>query len=193
MNTVQQPAPTPFRPLGMNPLKFATWLFIVSIVMIFASLTSAYVVRRGEGNWLEFDLPSLFYINSAILLLSSVTMHLAYLQAKKDNFALLKTYISLTFGLGIVFLVLQFYAWGQLVDNKVFFVGNPAGSFVYVLSGLHGAHIVAGLIFLAIVFIMVFQDKIHSKKMLWIEICTTFWHFLDGLWLYLFFFLILNR
>lgn len=193
MNTIQQPTPSQYRPLGMNPLKFATWLFIVSIVMIFASLTSAYVVRRGEGNWLEFDLPSLFWINSVILLISSITMHIAYLQARKDNFNLLRIFIVATFVLGIIFLVLQYYAWGQLVDNKVFFVGNPAGSFVYVLSGLHGAHIIAGLIFLLIVFIMVFQDKIHSKKMLWIEICTTFWHFLDGLWLYLFFFLILNR
>lgn len=90
-------------------------------------------------------------------------------------------------------MILQYFAWGQLIDSKVFFVGNPAGSFVYVLSGLHGAHIVAGMVFLFIVFVMVFQDKIHSKKMLWIEICTTFWHFLDGLWLYLFFFLIMNR
>lgn len=196
MSTVQQVLPettNSFRPLGMNPLKFATWLFIVSIVMIFASLTSAYVVRRGEGNWLEFELPTLFWVNTVILLLSSASMHYAYLQAKKDNFKSLKLAIVITTILGVSFLYLQFLAWGQLVDMKVFFAGNPAGSFVYVLSGLHAAHIIAGLIFLAIVFIMVFQDKIHSKNLLWIEICTTFWHFLDGLWLYLFFFLILNR
>ncbi|TAG57155.1 MAG: cytochrome oxidase subunit III [Cytophagales bacterium] len=182
-----------FRPLGMNPLKFSAWLFIVSIIMVFASLTSAFIVRRSEGNWLEFELPILFWYNTVLLLLSSVTMHFSYLQAKKDNFTQLKIGIFFTAILGIGFLILQFYGWIALVDNKVFLVGNPAGSFVYILSGLHGAHIIAGVIFLLIVFIMVFQDKIHSKKMLWIEICTTFWHFLDGLWLYLFLFLILNR
>lgn len=182
-----------FRPLGMNPLKFATWLFIVSIVMVFASLTSAFIVRRSEGNWLEFDLPTLFWYNTVLLLLSSSTMHYSYLQAKKDNFKELKIGIVATAILGISFLILQFYGWIALVDSKVFLVGNPAGSFVYILSGLHGAHIIAGIIFLLIVFKMVFNGEIHSKKMLWIEICTTFWHFLDGLWLYLFFFLILNR
>ena len=179
--------------IGMNALKFAMWLFIVSIVMIFASLTSAYIVRRSEGNWLEFDLPSLFWINGVLLVLSSITMQYSYYSAKRDNLLNLKIGISITSLLGITFLVGQYKAWGQLVDMKVFLVGNPAGSFVYVLSGLHGAHIIAGVLFLLIVFTMSFQDKIHSKSMLWIEMCTTFWHFLDGLWLYLFFFLILNR
>jgi cytochrome c oxidase subunit III len=181
------------KPLGMNPLKFATWLFIVSIIMVFAALTSAYIVKRSEGNWLEFELPTMFWYNTIVLLLSSVAMHYSYLQAKKDNFLQLKIGIVITTLLGIAFLVLQFYAWIALVDIKVFLVGNTAGSFVYIISGLHGLHIVAGIIFLLIVFFMVFKDKIHSKSMLWIEICTTFWHFLDGLWLYLFFFLILNR
>jgi cytochrome c oxidase subunit 3 len=181
------------RPLGMNPLRFALWLFIVSIVMIFASLTSAFIVRRSEGNWLEFDLPSLFWINTVILLLSSATMHYSYYSAKKDNLSNLKIGIVATLLLGLAFLYLQYKAWGQLVDMKVFLVGNPSGSFVYIISGLHGAHIVAGVIFLVIVFIMTFRDKIHSKNMLWMEMCSTFWHFLDGLWLYLFFFLILNR
>ncbi len=186
-------APAQFLPLGMNPLKFALWLFIVSFVMVFASMTSAYIVRRSEGNWLEFELPSLFTINTVILLISSITMHFALLAIKKDHFSNAKIGLALTTILGIAFLVGQYYAWSQLVDMKVFLVGNPAGSFVYVISGLHGAHIIGGLVFLIIVTIMVFRQKIHSKNILWMELCTTFWHFLDGLWLYLFFFLILNR
>lgn len=181
------------RPLGMNPLKFALWLFIVSFIMIFASLTSAYIVRRGEGNWLEFELPSLFWINTVILLLSSVTIQYALYAAKKDNLNNMKVALATTFLLGTCFLIGQWYAWDQMVDMNVFFVGNPSGSFVYVLSGLHAAHIGGGLVFLLIVLIMSFRELIHAKKLLWIEICTTFWHFLDGLWLYLFFFLILNR
>jgi len=186
-------ATSPYLPLGMNPLKFALWLFIVSFVMIFASMTSAYIVRRSEGNWLEFELPIFFTINTVILLASSVSMHLALISAKKDNFASTKLYLFITLALGMTFLFGQYFAWGQLVDVKVFLVGNPAGSFVYIISGLHGAHIVGGIVFLLLIIIMVFRQKIHSKKILWMEMCTTFWHFLDGLWLYLFFFLILNR
>ncbi|MDX2189149.1 MAG: cytochrome c oxidase subunit 3 [Bacteroidota bacterium] len=182
------------KPLAMNALKFAMWLFIVSIVMIFASLTSAYIVRRSEGNWLEFELPSLFYITTIVLLISSGTMHYSLIQAKKDNLYSLKIGMIATTFLGLFFVIGQFFAWNQLVQNKVFFAGsNPSASFVYVLSGLHAFHIVAGLIFLIIVFYMSLADKIHSKSILWMEMCTTFWHFLDGLWLYLFFFLILNR
>ncbi|MFN0048339.1 MAG: heme-copper oxidase subunit III [Cytophagales bacterium] len=186
-------APTQFLPLGMNPLKFALWLFIVSFVMVFASMTSAYIVRRSEGNWLEFELPSLFIINTVILLTSSISMHYALIAMKKDNFLQVKIGLSITLMLGLIFLFGQYFAWNQLVDIKVFLVGNPAGSFVYIISGLHGAHIVGGLVFLLIVMAMVFKQKIHSKNILWMELCTTFWHFLDGLWLYLFFFLILNR
>ncbi len=180
------------RPMSMHPMKFATWLFIVSIVMIFAALTSAYVVRKAEGNWLEFNLPDMFYYTSGIILLSSVTMHIAYASIKRDLFDRAKIFITITAILGVIFCYGQFIAWGELVNNNVYFVGNPSGSFVYVFSGLHGVHIVSGIVFLIIVLINIFRSKIHSKNMSLMEMCTTFWHFLDGLWLYLFGFLLLN-
>lgn len=181
------------RPLSMHPLKFATWLFIVSIVMIFAALTSAYVVRKAEGNWLNFNLPDMFYYTSAVILLSSVTMHLAYLAVKKDMFGKAKLYISITAVLGLLFCYGQFLSWGELVNNDVYFVGNPAGSFVYVFSGLHGFHLVSGIVFLIIVLINIFKSKVHSRNLSQMEMCTTYWHFLDGLWLYLFGFLLINN
>lgn len=177
----------------MHPKKFALWLFIVSVVMIFASLTSAYIVREAEGNWLEFELPSIFYVNSAIILLSSVTMHWAYLSAKKDNIDQIKLALGITTILGIAFLVGQVMAWDKLVAMDVYFVGNPAGSFVYVISGLHGFHIVSGIIFLLVVLVNTFRYKIHSKNMVQMEMSTTYWHFLDGLWLYLFIFLTISN
>ncbi len=183
----------PKRQLSMHPLKFATWLFIVSIVMIFAALTSAYVVRKAEGNWLEFNLPDMFYSTSVIILLSSITMHLAYTYIRKDLFSRAKWMMAITIILGIIFCYGQFIAWGELVQNDVYFVGNPSGSFVYVFSGLHGLHIVSGIVFLIIVLINIVRSKIHSKNLSQMEMCVTFWHFLDGLWLYLFGFLILNN
>lgn len=183
----------PRQTLSMHPQKFALWLFIVTVVMIFAAFTSAYIVRRSEGNWLDFELPSLFWVTSGIIVLSSVSMHWAYYAARKDWLSTMKIALIATLVLGITFLVGQLYAWEALVDMEVFFVGNPAGSFVYVLSGVHALHIISALIFLIIVVVKAYRYKIHSKQMDTMEMCATYWHFLDGLWLYLFLFLLLNR
>lgn len=183
----------PERPLSMHPQKFALWLFLVSIVMLFAAFTSAYIVRRGEGNWLDFDLPALFSYTSVIIVLSSITMQWAYVSAKKDNLDVLKITLFITTVLGIAFLVGQWYAWVDLVDKDVYFVGNPSGTFIYVLTGVHGLHLISGVIFLIIVLISSFRYKVHSKSLLRIEMCATYWHFLGALWLYLFFFLSYNQ
>lgn len=185
------------KPLAMHPKKFALWLFMVSVIMIFGALTSAYIVRQAEGNWLDFEMPSMFWITTAIILASSVTMHWAYLSAKKDNLEMTKVAMSITVILGAAFLVGQYLAWSQLVSNDIHLVGRDSsavsGSFLYIISGLHGFHVVSGVIFLAVVLVSVFKFRVHSKSLVQIEMCTTYWHFLDGLWLYLFVFLLLNR
>lgn len=185
------------KPLSMHPKKFAMWLFIVSVGMLFAALTSAYIVRQGEGNWMLFELPVLFKINTAVIIISSITMHWAYLAAKRDNLDMVKLALGITTALGIAFLVGQVLAWGQMIDNNVYFVNDRAsavsGSFVYVLSGLHGLHIVSGVIYLIIILVATFRFKVHSMNLAPIEMCTTYWHFLGGLWLYLFLFLLYNR
>lgn len=181
------------QPLTMNPKKFAMWLFIVSVVMIFAALTSAYIVRQAEGNWIIFDLPQLFWINTGIIIISSLTMHWAYLSAKKDNLESVKIATIITTILGLAFMVGQYLAWGDLVSNKIYFVGNPSGSFVYVISGLHFLHVIGGVVYLLILLTSALRFKVHSKSLNQIEMCATYWHFLGGLWLYLFLFLLLNR
>lgn len=181
------------QPLSMHPKKFALWLFIVTVVMVFASMTSAYIVRQSEGNWLEFELPAIFWYTSAVIIVSSITLHWAYLSAKKDVLDQLRLALLITTILGITFLVGQWYSWVALVDRDVYFVGNPSGSFLYIFTGLHALHLISGVIFLIIVLISSFKYKIHSKNMAQIEMCATYWHFLGGLWLYLFMFLLLNH
>jgi len=183
-------AEEPEETLSMNPHKFILWLFVVSIIMIFAAMTSAYLVRRAEGNWLEYEIPSIFAYSSGVLVLSSLTMHWAYIAAKKDNFNALKLAISITFALGLVFLYMQFQGWVALVDEKVFFVGNPAGSFMYVFTGLHAFHLISGLLVLVFALWAAFRLRIHAKSLNQLEIAATYWHFLDILWIYLFFFLV---
>ena len=179
--------------LSMKPKKFALWLFIVSIVMLFAALTSAYIVKQADGNWLSFKLPQAFIASTVIIAFSSLTMHLSYVSAKKDEFLRVKIMLLVTVMLGILFLFTQYYSWSQLVASNVYFVSNYAsGSFIYVFTGLHGLHLVSGLIFLLITFVSSVKLEVHSKKLLLIEMCMTYWHFLGGLWLYLYLFLLFN-
>lgn len=183
----------PKKTLSMNPKKFMLWLILVSIVMLFAALTSAYVVRQAEGNWLDFKLPSVFIGTTIIILFSSITIQWANISVRKDSLDKAKIAVGLTIVLGLVFLVGQVLGWGSLVNADVYFVGNPSASFLYVLTGLHGLHIVGGLVFLLIVLRALIKYKVHSRSMVILEMSATYWHFVGGLWLYLYIFLLLNR
>jgi cytochrome c oxidase subunit 3 len=177
----------------IHPTKFVLWLLIVASVMLFAAFTSGYIVRRGEGNWLIFDLPKLFTYNTIIIVISSICMQWAYISAKKDNLRMLKTMLLATLALGITFGICQWYAWEDLVAHGIHLVGNPSESFIYIISGVHLAHMVGGLIFLLVIIVKTFQFKVHKKNLLSINLCTTYWHFLGLVWVYLFFFFTLNR
>ena len=184
------------KPRSMNPKKFALWLFIVSVIMLFGAWTSAYIVKRGEPGWSSFDLPVEFWFSTCVIVLSSVTMVWAHLSVKKDNVDQAKIALALTTGLGVTFLAGQWLAWKRMVEMNYYFAGsssNSSSSFIYVLSGFHGLHIVSGLIFLLIALVATFRYKVHSKNMLKVEMCSTYWHFLGVLWVYLFVFLLLNR
>lgn len=180
-------------PYSINPTKFVLWLIIVASVMLFAAYTSAYIVRRGEGNWVIFELPTIFGITSAIIALSSVTMQWALLSAKKDQLSNLKIATYLTLFLGLSFIVGQWLGWQQLVSQGIHFVGNPSESFVYVISGLHLAHMLGGIVFLVVLIYKISRSSINSSNYLIVNLCATFWHFLGAMWIYLYLFLLLNR
>ncbi len=177
----------------ITPKKFVLWLLIVASVMLFAGLTSAYIVRRGEGNWLSFDLPSMFAYTTGIIALSSVTMQWALISAKKDELKNLKIALTLTLALGVLFGIGQWIGWQQLIANNIHLVGNPSESFVYIISGIHLVHMLGGIVFVLVVLVKTLQFNVHKKNLLSISLCTTFWHFLGAMWIYLYFFFLLNR
>ncbi len=181
------------QPLSMHPKKFALWLFIVTVVMIFAAFTSAHIVRQADGDWLIYDLPSMLWYTSGIIILSSVFMQWAYIAAKKDKLEQVKLALGITTILGILFLFGQLKAWEQMVDANVYFTGNPAGSFLYIFTGIHALHLISGVIYLIYMLISSLRNKVHSENMLNMEMSSTWWHFLGGLWIYLFIFLLLNH
>jgi cytochrome c oxidase subunit III len=186
---VQEPAQV----LSVNKWKFIIWLFIITIVMLFASQTSAYLVRRAEGNWAEFEIPTIFWISTLILMISSATMHLSLKAAKSGDNTKLKTLVAITTVLGLVFLGMQYLGWQDLQQQGVFLKGNPSGSFFYIFTGLHMAHLVLGLGILIATFIMAFRMKLDANDTILVEVCATSWHFLDILWIYLFVFLLYFR
>jgi cytochrome c oxidase subunit 3 len=182
------------RPQRMDTNKFMLWLIMASVAMIFAALTSAYIVKRSEGGWDSFQIPTLFFISTLVILASSATMHWALLSARRDELGQLKIAISITAVLGVAFMVLQFVGYFELNAISVYMTGsNVSGSFFVIIAGAHWTHIIAGVIFLLVVFVRTYQFKVHAKSLNLIEMCAVFWHFLDGLWLYLFLFMLVLR
>lgn len=125
--------------------KFALWVGIGSIIMMFGAFTSAYVVRRASGNWFEFKLPDIFLLNTAVIVLSSITIHLYYKAFVNGAEKRYKALLITTFLLGIAFVILQYYGWQAMDAIGATFTVNPSSSFIYVISGLHAAHVLGGL------------------------------------------------
>jgi cytochrome c oxidase subunit III len=166
---------------------------MVSMIMIFAGLTSAFVVSKSREDWLkDFQLPSCFFWSTAVILLSSLTLHLAKLSIKKDDKKATTVYLAITLVLGILFAVLQKTGFDQLFAMQLFPVGGTGAitiSFLYVFVYTHLAHLLGGLIALIVVFYKHLKSKYNASNYLGIELAAMFWHFLDALWIYLFFFL----
>jgi cytochrome c oxidase subunit III len=172
--------------------KLLLYVSIGSIVMAFAGLTSAYVVTKGSGAGLTFDLPAVFYYSTAIILISSLTINMSLVAARKNNFQQITLWLVVTFVLGIAFMFTQYIAWTELYQNKIYFAGrqsNAAGSFLYVITGLHLAHLVGGLLYLIGVIVRSTKQQFDAQNYLKLKLCAIYWHFLDALWLYLFIFL----
>jgi cytochrome c oxidase subunit 3 len=172
------------------------WIGIVSIVMLFAGLTSAYVVRADNGNWAMFSLPDITIISTAIIITSSLTMVVAQQAIKKGNYRLTALGLFLTLGLGIAFFVTQWMGWSILTRQGIYFVGkysNASGSFLYLIALMHLLHMVGGLIALSVSFTKTLLKKYSASDYLGIELTAIYWHFLDVLWVYLFLFLYFYR
>jgi cytochrome c oxidase subunit 3 len=171
-------------------LKQLLWVGIVSISMFFAGLTSAFIVRKAEGNWTEFILPDWFIASTFVIILSSVLLFFVRGRLKKGKsvFNLLFT----TLLLGIIFSYLQFEGWGQLTNQGIYLTGvgsNVAGSFLYVLTLSHLVHLAGGVVALVFASVKSKLNLYSADNCLGLDLTMMYWHFLAVLWLYLFIFL----
>ena len=177
----------------IHPHKFALWVGIGSILMMFAGLTSAYIVKRNQAGWQTFDLPLQFWYSTAVIIASSVTMYMALRAFREREMARYRSMMTVTVILGVLFMVLQALGFKQLWANGIKLNGNVSYSFMYVIVGLHAAHVFAGVIALLLTFARAFSKKTRSYDTVPVEMMNTYWHFVDILWIYLLIFLLMIR
>ena len=166
---------------------------MVSMTMMFAGLTSAFVVSKSRADWLkDFQLPPAFYYSTVAIIACSVTFHLAKKYIQKNDQSKTTIFLLSTLVLGILFVILQFVGFGQIVENGYYFTGSGSSittTFLYVVTVVHLIHLAGGMISLLIIIYNHFKQKYNSSQTLGIELGAMYWHFLDLLWVYLFLFL----
>ena len=179
----------------IHPHKFALWMSLASITMMFVAFTSAYMVKQAAGNWLDFAIPSIFYISTVVLLLSSLTIHFGYKAYSAGNKKSYKILLLVSLILGVTFVVLQYNGWMELFGTGVDLKRNVSASFVYLITGVHAAHILGGIAAIAIATLRAFvlKFKVTEKRKLGLSLICQYWHYVDVLWIYLLGFLLLNR
>jgi len=192
----------------IHPQKFMMWVAMASMSMAFAGLTSGYMVREAQGNWRYYNLPHTFTYSTVVIIASSISIFLGVKAFKKREMPKFKLLITVTLILGLLFGVLQFLGFydlytqlqqvhinGQVLNQAtaVRINGNPSESFLFIIAGLHLAHLLGGVLALLIVFFKAFRTNVKTYNATGLEIAATYWHFVDVLWIYLFVFFLVNQ
>ena len=192
----------------IHPHKFALWIAMGSIAMMFAGLTSGYMVRKAQDYWRYFNLPTVFWYSTVVILLSSVTIFMATKAFKERAIPRYRLLLLVTILLGSAFCALQYYGFYQLYHTpqqvrmngqvlnqfaEVRVNGNPSESFLFIIAGLHIAHIAGGIIALLVTFLRSFRTRVKVYNSTGLEIVSGYWHFVDILWIYLFIFFLVNQ
>jgi|TARA_B110000977_G_scaffold52200_1_gene70969 cytochrome c oxidase subunit 3 len=172
--------------------KMMLWFGMISLTMSFLGITSGYIVSKERADWLtDFQIPEAFYISLFIILLSSITFYFAkkYVIAQQKKQGMI--FLIITFLLGIIFIILQFKGFSEIISSGYFFTGSESTittSFIYLVVLLHLTHMLAALISVLVVIYNHYKQRYTIGNTVGIEIAATFWHFVDVLWIYLFLF-----
>jgi cytochrome c oxidase subunit 3 len=187
---LEQPHHTPEREGKTHPHKFAMWVAIASIVMMFAGLTSAYIVKSGQANWQDVKTPQVFWYSTAALLISSITVQAALRAIRQKAMQQYRGLLLATLVLGLSFVILQSIGFSWLWSHGVSFEGAGEGQFLYVIFGLHALHVLGGVIALTVMVAKQYFGKSRNYSTVPAEVMSTYWHFVDILWIYLLVFFI---
>jgi len=181
--------------LNLAPKKFNMWIFIFTSFMFFAALTSGFIVYTGgREHAINIILPKAFMYSTTVIILSSITMFIASRAAKRLEFAKQRLFLWITLTLGIAFFAIQLYGWSILIKMGVYFINpNASQSFIYVFTGMHLIHILAGLFLIINTLWRSYRNTPQAKNLFGMEMSGIFWHFVDIIWIYLYVFLLLNQ
>jgi cytochrome c oxidase subunit 3 len=175
----------------IHPHKFTMWVAIGSILMMFAGLTSAYIVKRSQVNWLMIEVPVIFWFSTLAIVSSSATIHLSLKSLKERRMVEYRRWMVITAALGVLFIILQIIGFVQFGKQDIRIIGagsNASYSFLFAISSLHGLHVLGGVIALLVIAIRAVSVSKRNYSRLPLEITATYWHFVDALWIYLFIF-----
>jgi len=175
----------------IHPHKFTLWVAMGSILMMFAGLTSAYIVKRSQASWMMLEIPVLFWYSTATILASSVTVQLALKAIRSREMVAYRRWMVITAVLGALFLLLQIAGFNAFGSTGIRLIGagsNASYSFLLAISGLHGLHVLGGVVALIVIAIRAVSTTNRTYSSLPLEIAATYWHFVDALWIYLFIF-----
>lgn len=176
----------------IHPHKYLMWIAIASIIMMFAGLSSAFIVKRAQANWVSYTIPLAFYYSTATILISSVAIVMArkaFIARQMSNYT---SWLVFTILLGTAFVILQYFGFVHLWNQGVTINRNVSFSFLYVIVGLHAVHVTGGLIALVVMFVQSLNRNKRMYSPVHISVMATYWHFVDILWLYLLLFLIIE-
>jgi len=174
------------------------WVTLASIAMLFTSLSSAYIVRSGTAaDWIPLAVPKVMFASTALILLSSVTLEIAKRKLRQSLADAYSRYLLITGVLGLAFLGSQLVAWRQLARQGIYVSTHPHSSFFYLLTGAHAFHLIGGLLALMFLWLRslrkLAQPALVAKRQAAADAVSIYWHFMDGLWIYLFLLLFLWR
>jgi len=173
------------RALPSNTGILGIGITIVAIAMLFVAFTTSYIAHSQAPGWLPVPLPGILWFNTAVLLASSATLEWGRIRLRHGDAPGLRRGLTATAALGGIFLLGQVVAWRQLADAGVYLSSNPHSSFFYLLTGVHGLHLLGGLVALGVVLWRVWRRSLPSANR-GLNAFAMYWHFLDGLWLYVF-------
>lgn len=181
---ISEPASLPHSQGAVEASRSGIWVGIFAIIMFFAALTSALLVRQGSTDWSHIAIPSILYANTAVLLLSSFSLEMSRRALAKS--AAVSPWLTVTLVLGLFFISGQYLSWRQLAARGFYLATNPNSSFLYVFTGMHALHLLGGIAALMYVLGHVIRARTTLRRHL-LDNTATYWHFMGGLWLYLLF------
>lgn len=177
----------------IHPHKFVLWVAIGSIIMTFAGLTSAYIVKRNQPKWQSYDIAPAFWISTVVIIASSVLLMLAVKAFKNRQIPKYRGLMLGTGILGLIFVALQVIGFKEMIGIGQTMQANASYGFIYVIVGLHALHVIGGVIALWVMTAKAFSTKKKVFSNIPLEVMATYWHFVDILWIYLLLFLIVIK